>query len=300
MPSVDKSYVPRWQNFHMELPDVISDLILDDETILSRTLISNGVELIVTSTRLFLYRGVGLINTESFEEYKLNVDRISISLDRKKAQIILDYGINRPSVEFQAHRKYLDMIYDPLIRGAIHANNTLQQRESIKKICRKGELTIVLTNMKILKHIGTSLWDIDFESFDLETISKIYVDAGGISSELIIESNNRLHRIKTTANIAQSLCDSSINELISFHNFPTYSEFQKSSLSSSDDMGISVSKPSKNDTKLPPNHSKKLQKQSVQLGEILDKLNSLKSTVKHNNKDVESKIENINKLIKKL
>jgi hypothetical protein len=192
------------------------------------------------------------------------------------------------------------MIYDPLIRGAIHAKNTLQQGESIKKICRKGELTIVLTNMKILKHIGTSLWDIDFESFDLETISKIYVDAGGISSELIIESNNRLHRIKTTANIAQSLCDSSINELISFHNFPTYSEFQKSSLSSSDDMDISVSKPSKNDTKLPPDHSKKLQKQSVQLGEILDKLNSLKSTVKHNNKDVESKIENINKLIRKL
>ena len=283
----------------MELPDVISDMVLDDEIILSRTLISNSVEMIVTSTRLFLYRGTSLINTESFEEYKLNVDRISISPDRKKAQITLDYGSNR-TIEFQAYRKYLDMIYEPLIRGVIHANNILQQGESIKKIYRKGELTVVLTNMKILKHIGTSLWDLDFENFNLETISRIYVAEGGSSSEVIIESNNRLHRIKTTTSVAQSLCDSSIIELISFHNFPTYLEFKKSLHSSSDDMSISVLTPLKNDANSSSHDSKKFQKQSAHLGEILDKLNSLKSTVKNNNKDVASQIETITNLIKKL
>ena len=210
----------------MDIPSLLSDSIKEGEKIVSRVLIASGTHMVTTTERVFIHREEGIINNEIFEEYSLGVDQISVFSDRRKARIVLNYGLEGTR-EFSVYAKYYDRIVDPLVRGVIKATRVVEPGELIRQVYRYGQLTIVLTDKQFLKHIGVALWSRDYESYQYEDIARIDIEKGGASAEILIEYKGRMHRIKTDKERARLVCVQARNGLALYRGFKDYQEYEK-------------------------------------------------------------------------
>ena len=227
----------------MDIPSLLSDSIKEGEKIVSRVLIASGTHMITTTERVFIHREEGIINNEIFEEYSLGVDQISVFSDRRKARIVLNYGLEGTR-EFSVYAKYYDRIVDPLVRGVLKATRVVQSGELIRHVYRYGQLTIVLTDKQFLKHIGVALWSRDYESYQYEDIARIDIEKGGVSAEILIEHKGRMHRIKTDKERARLICVQSRNGLALYRGCKDYQEYEKRIPSISSDESIERISPS--------------------------------------------------------
>ena len=210
----------------MDIPSLLSDSIGEDEKIVSRVLVASGTHMITTTKRVFIHREEGIINSEIFEEYSLNADQISIFSDKRKARIVLNYGLEGTR-EFSLNAKYYDRIVDPLVRGVLKATEVVEPGELIRHVYRYGQLTIVLTDRQFLKHIGVALWSRDYESFNYEDMGRIDIEKGGVSAEILIEYKGRMQRIKTDKERARLICVQARNGLALYKGCKDYQEYEK-------------------------------------------------------------------------
>ena len=216
----------RCRSLSMDIPSLLSDSIGEEEKIVSRVLVASGTHMITTTERVFIHREEGIINSEIFEEYGLNVDQISIFSDKRKARVVLNYGLEGTR-EFSLYAKYYDRIVDPLVRGVLKATGVVESGELIRHVYRYGQLTIVLTDKQFLKHIGVALWSRDYENFNYEDVSRVDIEKGGVSAEILIEYKGRMQRIKTDKERARLICVQARNGLALYKGYKDYQEYEK-------------------------------------------------------------------------
>ncbi|MFB6296295.1 MAG: hypothetical protein ABEH66_05585 [Halobacteriales archaeon] len=209
----------------MSVPELVRERI-GEEPVEAAVDLGDEDELVVTPARTLVYRAEGLIREAAVEEYPHGAESVSVSEGRRKATIELDYGIDGQN-EITVPASRLDEVLAPVLGGVLRANGVLEEEETVEKVFRLGELTIVLTEGRILRQIGTALWDEDAEEYAFANVTGLNIEEGEVSSQIIVELDGRPQRIKAPADEARKIRERIERALLSYHDAASYSEFRR-------------------------------------------------------------------------
>lgn len=209
----------------MSVPEIVHKH-LGGETPNARVPLKGDDELLVTPTRTILYRAEGLLSGESIEEYTHEAERVSLNEGRRKSTIRLDHGIEGES-EFSIPSSRVDDALMHVLAGVLTAAGITGADESIDRVYRLGELTIVITDARVVKHIGSAVWDEEYEEYEFEDVTGIDIERGDVSSQIIVEVAGRPQRIKTPSSDAREVRERIEQNLLAYHDVESYAEFKR-------------------------------------------------------------------------
>ncbi len=210
----------------MNVPGIVQSS-LGDENVAAKVSLGGEDNLYVTPTRTLIYRADGLLSDESVEEYPHDAERITVSEGRRKSTITLDYGIDGTE-QFKIPTKRLHDALHPVIAGVLNGAGVTGSNEQVLQTYQFSELTLVLTSARVVKHVGEAIWDTDFEQFHFEDVTRLDVEEGNVSSQIIIEANGRPQRIKTPTDRTREVRERIEQGLLSYHDVGSYAEFERS------------------------------------------------------------------------
>ena len=207
----------------MTVPAIVRER-LGETDVTARVPLGGDDELLVTPDRTLIYRAEGLLSGESVEEYSLDAERVSVNEGRRKATITLDHGIDGES-QFSVPGDRFDEAIEPILRGVFATAGITEPGEAITDVYRLGELTLVITDARVIKHVGAALWDEEYEEYPFESVTAIDVEEGSVSSQVIVEVDRRPQRIKTPTDDARRIRERVEAGVLDYHDVATYDEF---------------------------------------------------------------------------
>ena len=188
----------------MAVPDLIRER-LGGEKPGARIPLGGDDELWVTPTRGLIYRAEGLLSGETVEEYPLEAQTITLTEGRRKTTIKLDRGYDGAD-EFTVPAKHTEEALRPVVEGVLASAGVTADGEGVEQVYRLGELTLVVTEGRVIKYVGSALWtEEDYEEFPYEQVTNLDLEHGSVSSELVIEVDGRPQRIKTPSEDAHEI-----------------------------------------------------------------------------------------------
>lgn len=209
----------------MSVPEIVQTH-LGGETPIARVPLRGDDELLVTPTRTLVYRAEGLLSGESVEEYTHEAEGVSIDTGRRKSTIRLDHGIDGES-EFSVPADRLDDALPPVLGGVLTAAEITAPDESVDRVFRLGELTIAITDARVIKHIGSAVWDEEYEEYAFENVTDLDIEQGDVSSQVIVEVDGRPQRIKTPSGDAREVRERIERALLAYHDVESYAAFKR-------------------------------------------------------------------------
>lgn len=176
----------------MDLPELVADR-LDDEPVAARVDI-DGDAVITTPTRTLRYYTNGLLRDESVEEFSHDVERVDVAETRRKATIRLSNPEDH--WEFTIPRNGIEEVLEGVMTGILRNDDVVEANEPIRSIYRFSELTLVVTDARLLKHLGDAVWESDHEAYPFVDVTGLDFEEGEHSTQLVVEIDGRPHRIK--------------------------------------------------------------------------------------------------------
>lgn len=217
----------------MSVPEIVFEKLEGEEP--KRTVQLGGDDkLVVTPTRTLVYRAEGLLSGESVEEYSHEAERVSVSEGRRKSTIRLDHGIDGET-EFTIPSSRLDEALASVLWGVLSINDVTTEDEPIAEVFRLGELSVIITEDRIIKHIGPDVWDEEFEKYDFEGVTGLDIEEGEVSSQIIVRVDGRPQRIKIPSSDAPKVRERIERSLLEYHGFDTLTEFTRHVTPSNED-----------------------------------------------------------------
>lgn len=297
----------------MTVPEIVRAQ-LGDEDPRARVTLGGDDELIVTPTRALVYRAEGLLSDESVEEYGHEAEAISLSEGRRKSTIRLDHGIDGDS-ELTVPSNRLDDVLGPILEGVFATRGVTAEDESVREVYRLGELTIVITDARVVKHIGNAIWDQDAEVFEFDRVTGIDTEEGEVSSQIIVEVDGRPERIKTPSDDARKIREQIQRALLAHYEVDTYADFrdlvrdeeaEEEAAESEDDI-VDTSEDIDVVEAATPNDGPTLSDpqpfdmgSSTESADVTDEVAALREAVEHQNDLLEQQHETIQQLIEEL
>lgn len=178
----------------MEIPNLVQRSLGGEE-------IEAGVKLgdedliCLTPTRTLLYRAEGLLSDEKVEEFPHEIERLDVKEGRRKTKFVVEYvdGTRTFSVPSNRDTQALELFMTGVLRGA----DVTEPDESVVGAFRFSELALVVTEGRVVKHIGSSVWSDDHEVYDFADLTGLRFERASVATEVILEINGRPQRIKT-------------------------------------------------------------------------------------------------------
>ncbi|WP_254536288.1 DUF7115 domain-containing protein [Halomarina litorea] len=184
-----------------ESPDLLAAR-LDGETVDALVPLDDDA-VAVTPTRTLVYRAEGLLRDESVDEFPHETDRVECAVGRRKATVRLAYFDG--TREFVVPKDRLDDVLEPLLGGVLAAADVADDGESVRRVYRFSELTLVVTDRRLVKHVGTALWDDDAESYPFDGVTGLDTEEGRVATELVLRVDGRPQRVKAPADSAREV-----------------------------------------------------------------------------------------------
>ncbi|WP_336024841.1 DUF7115 domain-containing protein [Halobellus salinisoli] len=187
----------------MSQPEIVQT-DLADEDVVARVDLGGEDELYVTPTRTLLYRAEGLLSDESVEEYSHEAERITVSEGRRKAKVTLDYGLDgEQTISLPAKR--FERALHPIVEGVLKANAVLEPDEPMERLFRFSDLTVAIAGERVVRHIGSNLWDEDFESYHFGDVTDLTFEDGSVATSVVLTVNGRQERFKAPNDDARAV-----------------------------------------------------------------------------------------------
>ena len=208
----------------MEIPDRIRQQLGDEEL---ESAVNLGDEDLIcfTPTRTLLYRGEGLISDDSLDIYEHNVERLDVSEGRRKTSFTLTY-VDREE-RFTVSRGRTDAVLERLLAGVLDTADVIESEESIEGVFRFSELTLVITDKRIVKHIGTYLWDADYEEFAFANVTGLEFEEGSVATYIVIAVDGRPQRIKAPRSDAELVRRTLTAALFAYYDVETLTQLNE-------------------------------------------------------------------------
>lgn len=203
---------------------------LDGEPVVARVALGGEDELYATPTRTLIYRSEGLLSDETVEEYSHEAERISVAEGRRKTKVTLDYGLDGEQT-FALSNKHLDRALHPVLEGALKANDVLADDEAVERLFRFSELTLVVAGGRVLKHIGASLWDEDFEEYRFDDVTDLQFEGGSVATSVVMTVDGRQERFKTPNEDARQLRETLESALLAHWGVSSLEELRAANVS---------------------------------------------------------------------
>jgi hypothetical protein len=208
----------------MDVPTLVSEA-LGNEEVAAHVPLKGEDALFVTSTRTLRYSDEGLLSDESVDEFPHDAERVSVSPGRRKATIELDYGTGGRK-SFTIPGSNLETALHPVLAGVLNANGVTGPGETVTRTFRFSELTVVVTSDRLVKHIGSAVWDQEFEEIPYETVTGLSVEEGNVSSQFVLTTTERTQRIKAPNESFRAVRETIEEAILTYHGVDSIAEFE--------------------------------------------------------------------------
>ncbi len=188
---------------------------LDGETVRTRVELGGDDAVFVTPSRTLVYRAEGLLSDESVSAYPHDAERVAVSPGRRKTTFELTYVDTAGKFTVPGDRT--DTVLEPLLEGVLRATGAIDDDESVRKAYRFSELTLVVTDARLLKHVGGAVWDDDFESFAFADVTDIDTEEGSVATQLVLEVDGRPQRVKVPSDQSRKVAHTVESAVLAFH-----------------------------------------------------------------------------------
>jgi len=165
-----------------------------DEPAIETVDIGGGDALVVTPEETYLYRSEGLLSDESVAAYPHDIDRLAVESGRRKNAIVLESFEGER--EFTVPAEMTDVVVKAMLEGVLRTTGVVNADEDVRAQFRFSDLTLVVTDEKLFKHVGPSVWNEDFEMFDYESLTDLDFQEGSVATQVVLEIQGRQHRVK--------------------------------------------------------------------------------------------------------
>ncbi len=208
----------------MSLPDLL-DEALDGEPAVAQVPLGGEDVLVVTPTQTLVYRADGLLSDESIERYNHDAERISLSVGRRKAKLTLEYGLDG-SETLALPAKRVEKALHPILAGVINAAGITDPGETVLKTFRFSELTLIVTSLRVVKHIGSAVWATDFESFGYDNLTDVSFEEGSVATAVVLTHNGRQDRFKAPNSDARAVREAIVEAVCAYHEVNSIEELR--------------------------------------------------------------------------
>ena len=198
----------------MEIPDLVQQELGDEE-------IRGGVNLgdedaaCFTPTRTLVYRSEGLLSDEKVASYPHDFERLTVSEGRRKTKFSLIYTSEKLELSVPGSRG--DAVLERLLEGKLTVSGGIDADETIAGVFRFSELTLVVTDRQLLKHIGNVTWDADYEAFSFDDVTGLEFEEGSVATAVVLSFNDRPERIKAPSEQAPMVRKTLEEALLAYH-----------------------------------------------------------------------------------
>jgi len=208
----------------MEIPDRVAHQ-LEGETIQSAVNLGDEDLICFTPTRTILYNGEGLLSDESTEVFSHDVERLKVSEGRRKMKFSLEYV---DSVEsFSVNKKRGEQVLQRLLTGILEMRDVLEADEDVAGVFLFSELTLLITDKRLVKHVGSYVWDPDFEEYPFSEVTGLEFEEGSVATQIVITVDGRPERIKAPSDQAKKLRRTLTKVLFAYHEVSSLSELNE-------------------------------------------------------------------------
>jgi hypothetical protein len=187
----------------MDIPDLVRER-LGDEEITAGVSIGDEDAVCLTPTRTLIYRSEGLLSDQRVEEYSHDAERVAVKEGRRKTKFLLEYVEGTESFTVPANRG--EKVLELLLEGVLRLDGVIGERESIAGVYRFTELTLIVAEGRLLKHIGSHVWDDDFEAYPFEDVTGLEFERASNATSIAVSIGGRPQRVKVpndTARVVQ-------------------------------------------------------------------------------------------------
>jgi len=178
----------------MDVPGIVQDE-LDGESVAANVSLGSEDALFVTPTRTLVYRSESLLSDESIETYPHDAERVTINEGRRKTRITLTYSIDGER-DFAVPSSVTDDVLHPVLAGVLNGSGVTDPGETVVQTFRFSELTLIVTSDRLLKHVGSAVWDADHERYHFEDVTGLDFEEGSVATQIVLEVDGRPQRIK--------------------------------------------------------------------------------------------------------
>lgn len=176
----------------MDVPAIVRERVGDESVVGGVDL--DGDVVLVTPTRTLVYRAEGLLSDESVAEFPHDVQRVELREGRRKATF--RYAYVDGTREFSVPVGRVDDLLEPLLWGVLYAAGVVDGDETVEGAYRFSELTFVVTEARAVKHVGSALWDDEFEQFPYDGLTDLDFEEGSVATAIVFGLGGRRERVK--------------------------------------------------------------------------------------------------------
>lgn len=187
----------------MSLPGRV-EVLIGDERIIERVALDSDETLFTTPSRAITYRESSFLSDESVEEFPTDVDRFAIEDGPRNASIIFEYPTSEDR-ELTVSVERLPEVIPAVLGSVLLATDTLDPDETVIETYRFNELTLVITERRLLKHIGTAVWGQDFDAIDYDDVTGLRTEEGTVATQLVLHTAGVAERLKVPQESARAV-----------------------------------------------------------------------------------------------
>ena len=208
----------------MEIPNLVRER-LGGESIEATVTLGDEDVIAVTPTRTILYRGEGLLSDESVEVYAHDVERLTLSKGRRNTKFSLTYVDGTKAFKVPGDRT--DTLLEILVQGLLRSAGVAGEDESVAGVFRFSELTLVVTEARLVKHVGTPVWDSDFDVFDFADVTGLDFEEGSVATQIVLTVDGRPQRIKAPSDQAPQVEQTLTQTLCAYYDVGSLAELTR-------------------------------------------------------------------------
>ncbi len=206
----------------MSVPGIVQST-LDGQEIAARVSLGGDDELFITPGSTIIYRADGLLSDESADEFSHDADRLTLSEGRRKTKFSIEYALEGTRT-FTVPASKTDAVLHPVLAGILNGNGITDPGESVTKTYRFSELTLIITSDRLVKHIGESVWDEEYEEYHFDDVTNLAFEDGSVATSIVLTVNGRPQRIKAPNEEADDCRERLERALFEYHDVGSLAE----------------------------------------------------------------------------
>ena len=207
----------------MEHPDLVRSR-LDGERVLTRVGIGGDDAVLVTPTRTLVYRAEGLLSDESISAYPHDAERIELRSGRRKTTFRLVYVDGTKDFAVPSGRTHEVLV--PVLSGVLRTAGVIEADETVRGAYRFSELTLVVTDRRVVKHVGGAVWDEEFEVAPYADLTGLGFEESSVATEVSLEVAGYPQRVKVPNEHAGTVRRTIQEAVFEFHGVSSPAEFE--------------------------------------------------------------------------
>lgn len=206
----------------MELPALVERHLGDTvpETVLT---LGDDDLAVFTSDELLLYRAESLLRDATLSQYPTTATSLGVKAGRRKTTVILGYATEQR--QFTVRNSRADAVVEQLLGKMLRTTGSIDKDESVAGVYRFSDLTVVVTEARLLKQIGTNIWEGEYDEFRFEHVERVTFEQGQVATQVVLSVGGRSERIKVPSEEAPRLRQTLTEAVLSFHDADSLVEF---------------------------------------------------------------------------